>query len=467
MNFLESLQTKDTVTENGMVTNSTSLNECVNLFFTIGAMRGQDKSRLLSMFSKAFNESPLTAMKILFWSRDVRGGAGERQIFKDVIEFIAQTYPDKLRMNIHLISEYGRWDDLFILIGTELEKEVLDLIVNGLEKGDGLCSKWIPRKGVVFNKIRQRMKTTPKDLRQLLVRLSNTVEQKMCAREWQNIEYSKVPSLAMSRYTNVFKRKDSEGFSSYLQSLIKGETKVNASALYPYDVIKTLQHGNQGLANEQWKALPNYMEGCRERILPVVDVSGSMSSSIGGNGNLTCMDVSISLGIYISERNEGVFKDHFITFSKKPQLHKLVGNLKERFLQLQNASWGMNTDLEAVFTLILNKAKESNVSESEMPTKVLILSDMEFDEAQGGSFTAQEMIREKYESSGYKMPDIIYWNIQSRNSNFPVRFDEKGTALISGLSPSIVKSVLSGEEVSPIKIMEQTLNKDRYKDIKV
>jgi hypothetical protein len=467
MNFLESLQTKDVFTENGMLTNSTTMNECVNLFFTIGAMRGQDKSRLLSMFSKSFNESPITAMKILFWSRDVREGAGERQIFKDIIEFLAQTHPNELRKNIHLISEYGRWDDIFSLFGTELEKDVLDLIVVGLEKGDGLCSKWIPRKGVVFNKIRKRMKTTPKELRQLLVRLSNTVEQKMCAKEWQNIEYSKVPSLAMSRYTKVFTNRDQVGFSSYLQSLKEGTTKVNASTLYPYDVIKNLQYGNQGLANEQWKALPNYMGGSSEKILPVVDVSGSMQSLIGGKGSVSCMDVSISLGMYISERNEGMFKDHFITFSSKPELQKLVGNLKERLLQLQNASWGMNTNLEAVFTLILNKALESKVSESEMPTKILIMSDMEFDEAQGGSFTAQEMIREKYNESGYKMPDIIYWNIQSRNSNFPVKFDEKGTALISGLSPSILKSILSGENMSPVKIMEETLNKVRYKDIKV
>jgi len=467
MNFLEALQTNDTLTENGMVTNSTSLNECLNLFFTIGAMRGQEKVRLLTMFSKAFNESPLTAMKILFWSRDIREGAGERQIFKDVIEFLAQTYPIQLRKNIHLISEYGRWDDMFNLIGTELEKDVLDVIVNGLEKGDGLCSKWIPRKGVVFNKIRQRMKTTPKELRQLLVGLSNTVEQKMCARDWQNIEYSKIPSLAMSRYTNVFNRRDNDGFKSYLESLKQGKTKVNASALYPYDVLKTLQYGDQGLANEQWKALPNFMEGNTERILPVVDVSGSMSNSVGGNGNLTCMDVSISLGMYISERNEGSFRDHFITFSENPKLQKLVGNLKERFMQLQSASWGYNTNLESVFTLILNKAKENSISESEMPTKILILSDMEFDEAQKGSFTAQEMIRQMYQESGYKMPGIIYWNIQSRNQNFPVRFDTQGTALISGLSPSIVKSVLGGEDLSPIKIMFETLNKSRYNDITV
>jgi len=467
MNFLESLQTKDAFTENGMVTNSTSLNECLNLFFTIGAMRGQEKTRLLSMFSKAFHESPITAMKILFWSRDIRGGAGERQIFKDILEFLADTYPNQLRKNIHLITEYGRWDDMFVLFGTELEKDSLDLLVSGLEKGDGLCAKWVPRKGVVFNKIRQRMKVTPKELRQMLVRLSNTVEQKMCAKDWVNIEYSKLPSLAMSRYTNAFNKNDIDGFKSYLQSLKEGKTKVNASALYPYDVVKTLTKGQWELANEQWKALPNFMEGSKERILPVVDTSGSMSREIGGNGNLTCLDVSISLGMYISERNGGEFKDHFITFSSKPQLQKLVGSLKERYNQLTNAHWGMNTNLEAVFTLILNKALENKVSESEMPTKILILSDMEFDEANGGSFTAQEMIRHQYENVGYKMPDIIYWNIQSRNSNFPVRFDEKGTALISGLSPSILKSILGGEEVNPLKIMEETLNKPRYNDIKV
>jgi len=409
----------------------------------------------------------LSAMKILFWSRDVRGGAGERQIFKDVIEFLAQTYPEKIKANIHLISEFGRWDDLFVFMGTELEKDSLDLLVSGLEKGDGLCAKWIPRKGVVFNKIRQRMKSTPKELRQMLVKLSNTVEQKMCAKDWVNIEYSKLPSLAMSRYTNAFNKNDSDGFKTYLQSLKEGKTKVNASALYPYDVVKTLTKGQWELANEQWKALPNFMEGCGERILPVVDTSGSMSTEIGGNGNLTCLDVSISLGMYISERNEGEFKDHFITFSSKPQLQKLVGTLKERYNQLTNANWGMNTNLEAVFTLILNRALENKVSESEMPTKILILSDMEFDEANGGSFTAQEMIKHQYENVGYKMPDIIYWNIQSRNKNFPVRFDEMGTALISGLSPSILKSILSGEEVSPIKIMEVTLNNPRYSHITV
>ena len=178
----------------------------------------------------------------------------------------------------------------------------------------------------------------------------------MCANEWTNIEYSKVPSLAMARYTKAFSKHDLNGFGVYLESLKKGETKVNAGAVYPYDVVKTLSQGIKDLAVEQWKSLPNFMEGSTERILPVVDVSGSMSTSAGNNNNLSCMDIAISLGLYISERNEGSFKDSFITFSEKPQLQKLSGNLYDRFIQLRTADWGMSTNLESVFKLILNQS---------------------------------------------------------------------------------------------------------------
>lgn len=465
MNFLDALQTEDTFTENGMVTNSSSLNECVNLFFTIGAMRGQDKQRLLSNFSKAFNENPLTAMRILFWSRDVRGGAGERQIFRDIIQFLAETDSEVLAKNIKFIPEFGRWDDLTVLFNTKVNDDAIATIVQGLETRNGLCAKWMPRKGVIFNSIRKAMGLTPKSLRKLLVELSNTVEQKMCANEWTNIEYSKIPSLAMGRYSKAFLKHDDSGFRQYLVHLKSGETKINTGAVYPYDVIKTLNHGDRELAIEQWKSLPNFMEGCTERILPVVDVSGSMGCSVGGNSNVTCMDVAISLGLYISERNEGEFKDSFITFSEKPVLQKLSGDLFHRYSQLRTADWGMNTNLEKVFKLILGQAKKHNVSQNEMPTKILILSDMEFDQATRQSDSAMKMIRSEYEQHGYTLPSIIYWNIQSRNKNFPVRFDEKGTALVSGLSPSIMKSILIGNIDSPEHIMNITIDSDRYKMI--
>jgi hypothetical protein len=460
MNFIDALQSEDTLTENGMVTNSSTLNECINLFFTIGAMRGQDKNRLISNFSKAFNENPLTALKILFWVRDVRGGAGERQIFRDILKYLVEIHPNVVKQNIQAIPYFGRWDDLSVLFGSTLEAQAVQMYVNGLIVKDGLCAKWIPRKGNIFNVIRKAMNITPKDLRKLLVGISSTVEQKMCANEWSNIEYEKTPSLAMGRYTKAFAKHDITGFTEYLEKLKKGETKVNAGAVYPYNVIQTMNQGSWELANEQWKSLPNFMEGTTERILPVVDVSGSMGSIV--SGSITCLDVAISLGLYISERNEGVFKDSFITFSEKPQLEKVSGTLKERYEQMSTADWGMNTNLELVFNLILNQALKHEVLPEDMPYKLLIMSDMEFDEATRQSDSAIQMIRRQYDNSGYSLPQIIFWNIQSRSKNFPVRYDESGTALISGLSPSIVKSVLGGKEMTPVSIMNETINSNRY-----
>lgn len=465
MNFIDALQSEDTLTENGMVTNSSTLNECVNLFFTIGAMRGQDKERLLSTFSKAFNENPLTALKILFWVRDVRGGAGERQIFRDILKYLVENHPNVVKQNIQAIPFFGRWDDLSVLFGTKLEAEATKMFVDGLIVENGLCAKWIPRKGVIFNAIRKALKTTPKNLRNLLVGISNTVEQKMCANQWTNIEYSKTPSLAMGRYTKAFAKHDITGFTEYLEKLKKGEVKVNAGAVYPYNVVQTMNQGSWELANEQWKSLPNFMEGTTERILPVVDVSGSMGSVV--SGSITCLDVAISLGLYISERNEGVFKDSFITFSEKPQLQVLSGSLKERYNQISQADWGMNTNLNLVFNLILNQALKHKVLPEDMPSKILIMSDMEFDQATRQSESAIQMIRRQYEESGYSLPQIIFWNIQSRGGNFPVRYNESGTALISGLSPSIVKSVLGGKEMTPVSIMNETINSERYSVIEM
>lgn len=465
MNFIDALQSNDTYTENGMVTNSSTLNECVNLFFTIGAMRNQDKVRLISTFSKAFNENPLVALKILFWVRDVRGGAGERQIFRDIIKYLAENHPMVVKNNIQAIPHFGRWDDLSVLFGTELEAEATRMFVSGLIVENGLCAKWIPRKGVIFNAIRKALNTTPKNLRKLLVGISNTVEQKMCANHWTDIEYDKTPSLAIGRYTKAFVKHDKTGFTEYLEKLKKGETKVNAGAVYPYNIVQTMEQGSWELANEQWKSLPNFMEGTTERILPVVDVSGSMSSKV--SGSISCLDVAVSLGLYISERNEGVFKDCFITFSEVPQLEKVSGTLKERYYEMIAADWGMSTNLEKVFELILNQAIKHSVSPEDMPSKILIMSDMEFNQASNHSESAIQMIRRMYDESGYSLPQVIFWNIQSRNKNFPVRCDESGTALISGLSPSIVKSVLGGKEMTPVSIMNETINSDRYSIIEI
>jgi len=473
MDLISALQQKDTVTENGMVTNSSSLNNCLDLFFKIGAYRAAEEKDIVRQFSLAFLESPLDAMRILFWSRDVRGGAGERRVFRVCIKYLAENHPGAVIKNIHLIPEFGRWDDVLELIGTNAESRALELISDALRLGNGLCSKWMPRKGPIANTLRKHMGLIPKEYRKILVGATKAIETSMCSKNWKEIEYSQVPSLAAARYQKAFLRNDGERYGQYVTDLTSTDpnkkVKINASAVYPYDVIKSLKRGIEEVANEQWKALPNYLEGSNEMILPVVDVSGSMSTPVNNKGSLSCLDVSISLGLYISERNEGAFKDSFITFSETPQLQKLKGSLLERYNQLQFSEWGMNTDLESVFSQILRQASLHQIDEKEMPKKILIISDMEFDSAINGerSLSAMEMIRAKYEEKGYQMPSVIFWNVQSRGNNVPVRFDETGTALISGFSPSIMASVLGGKSIDPNSIMFDTINLPRYKEVSI
>ena len=452
-----------TLTENGMVTNPTTLNKCVDLFFSIGAMRGKSQDKVVSLFNEAYKENPLIASKLLFWSRDVRSGAGERQIFRDIVTHLTTTSPQTVRKNIGLIPEFGRWDDVLVLVGTELEDDMFILIKDSLTNGDALCAKWMPRKGDVANRLRKLFRFTPKEYRKMLVNLTNVVESKMCAKDWESIDYSKLPSLASSRYQKSFVKNDTERYDEYKKALIDGTAKVNAGAVYPYDIIKSINQGGDTIVSEkQWESLPNWMEDSNERILPVVDVSGSMCCPAGGNDNLSCMDVAISLGMYISERNEGNFKDAFVTFSNNPQLQYLTGGLKERLNKLRRSDWGMSTDLEAVFNLILNQAKTYNIPQDKMPTKIMILSDMQFNQATRSDLGSQSMIESMYEVAGYKKPDIIYWNLNASGDNFPVEFDKDGTALVSGFSPSILKPLLSGKNMTPESIMMETVNDERY-----
>ncbi|MCH2174287.1 MAG: DUF2828 family protein [Lentisphaeria bacterium] len=476
MSLLKALSGKIKRTENGMQTFAGSTNYSVDLFFTIAAVRGADKGRIINMFYKALSEDALSAIRILFWARDVRGGAGERQVFKDILTDAAENFPEFIKPNVGLIPEFGRWDDLFALFGTPLERDALRLIAKGLQEKNGLCAKWMPRQGRIAGKLRAYLKMTPKQYRKMLVALSDVVESAMCAQAWDLIEYSKLPSVAAARYQKAFKRNDGIRYENYKAGLISGKSTINAGAVYPYDITKSLMYGDDKVAVAQWKTLPNYLAGSKDRILPVVDVSGSMMAPAGGNGKVTCLDVAISLGLYISERNFGLFKDAFITFSAMPELQYLKGNLKSRYEQLAHSTWGMNTNIQAVFELILNQALSVGLKAKDMPAKILILSDMEFDVATSSSwgesvpkwdFHAQQKIASMYAKAGYTTPVIVYWNIQSRQDNIPVRYDENGTALISGFSPSIMTSLLSGIEFTPKLVMERTIHADRYKLITI
>jgi hypothetical protein len=435
----------------------------LDLFGAVGAMRGKD---VTGLFKDAYAEDPDSALRIMFWARDVRMGAGERKLFRDVLPLINYGNID-LEKFYDLIVELGRWDDLFSLLELEDHKAPLTAyLVKHLNAGHGLLAKWTPRKGLVFNTIRRAMGVDPKTLRQKLVSLSNTVEQKMCAKDWASINYSSVPSVASARYQRAFGRNDQERYADYLARLTKGDTtvKINAGAVYPYDIIKSVRSGNKTAADAQWKALPDFVAGSDARMLTVVDVSGSMTCPAGGNPSITCMDVAISLGLYLSERSAGAFKDMFVTFSENPALQKLTGtSLAERCNQLSRADWGMTTNLEKVFSTLLKFATTYKVPADQMPTHLLIMSDMQFNSCvRNHNATLMENIRKQYEAAGYAQPAVIFWQLNATPGKNPVQLTEANTALVSGFSPSLIGSILNAKAVTPMDIMIDTISKDRY-----
>jgi hypothetical protein len=315
------------------------------------------------------------------------------------------------------------------------------------------------------NQIASFLGYTPRQWRKLLVSLSKTVEQQMCANDWENINFSQVPSVASARYKRAFHKHATEAFGSYVEGLKNGTETVHAGAVYPYQVIQSMK--NSGSATEirfaeaQWNALPNYVGNVN--ILPMVDVSGSMGCPAGGSQAITCMDVAISLGLYLADKNTGTFKDLFLTFSATPEILHLSGDLYTKYSAMSESGWGMNTNLVGAMEAILNVATLNNVAQSEMPTHLLILSDMQFDQASNPNQTAMDMIEEKFLEAGYNVPAVVFWNLNAHD-NVPVRFDEKGTALISGFSPAIMKSVLKMDvdSLSPISIMLDTILSPRY-----
>lgn len=458
---------KDRITENGMVTNSTSLNSCVDMYFMGGATRHWTKEERISLFEKAFMEDPLIAMKLLFYMRDIRSGVGERDFFRDCISYLEETHPDILKKNAYLIPNFGRWDDLFF-VDPEIS---LPIIKEGIENKNGLLCKWLPRKTQYNNyaaKVRNHLGLSPKEYRKLIVSLSNTVEQKMCNKNFNEIDYQKVPSCAMNKYRSAFYKNDESRFKEFIDGVKNGEFKMNAGAIYPHMLYRALVKGNYKV-NEaievQWNSLPNYMEGSKHRILPMVDVSPSMKMLNG-----LPLEVSISLGIYISERNESIFKDAFMTFSDSPTMEYMKGTFVERACQLRRAKWGRTTNLEKAFDLLLKKSVEHKIDKEYMPTILMIISDMQFNVASSMDKTSIEMIREKYEKFGYEMPQIIFWNVRAELDNVPAEDNELGVGLVSGFNTSILKDVLNGDinkKPTPYETMMNTINSGRYDSVSI
>lgn len=465
MNKLVAAANNSTVTANGMPAYKSTGDYVLDLFAKAGSSRSAD---LTDLFNKSLAENKELTLRTMLWARDVRGGAGERETFRSFLkEFAKGKHGPECFGFIKLIPEVGRWDDLHTLFDTPYEGVAIALIGKALAEGNQLAAKWTPRQGPVANKIRKGLNVaSPKAFRKLLVSLTNVVEQKMCAKLWDEINYSHVPSIAAKNYAKAFAKHNPEGYAAYKAALVKGTAKINASAIFPHDVIKSL-YGDSVIAEAQWKALPDYLANKEGNILPVIDVSGSMSCAYAGP-NLSCMDVAVSLGLYMAERIRGKFKDTFMTFHTSPRLETLkAGSLSQRVNQIRGASWGGSTDIARTFDLVLNAAKSWNLPESEMPTEIVILSDMQFNQADRSGANALQLAQSKYAAAGYKMPKLVFWNISNgAYEAMPINKDSSGAVLVSGFSPSILKTVL-GTPTTPVDAMLDTIMQERYNYLSV
>ena len=458
--------TPDTTTTNGMGAHSKTGSALVDLFSSIGASRDSVREAI-NTFERALNVDAILAAKILLWARDVREGAGERNVPREMLKFLENRDPELVLRLLPKLPELGRFDDLLVFGNPKVKKAALSLFADALRSGSGLAAKWAPREKSANRKqaieLMQFMGLTPKQYRRLIVEATNVVETKMCSNEWSEINFSHVPSVAHSRYKKAFAKKAPEAYGSYVTALVKGTpgVKINAGAIFPHDVIKNAL-SNQSLSDvidAQWAALPNFM-GDGHKALAMVDVSGSMTCSVGGISGTTCMQVAIALGLYVSDKNSGPFKDLFLTFSTRPSFVHLTGKITDKIQQMSRAKWDMSTNLEGAFEAILDHAVQNDVPAEDMPSTLLILSDMQFNACVRGA-TATDMIKKAYTRAGYSIPNVVFWNLKEYG-NRPAKSSTPGVALVSGFSPAILSSVLGREIKSPYETMMDVFGNSRY-----
>ena len=471
MQFAEAIDNQLTRTTNGMKARVSSANACVDLFYNIGASRGKD---IVPAFTAAYVENRDLALRIALWARDARGGSGERQVFRDILAYMEKKNPADAEILMRKIPDVGRFDDLFVFTDPKLKWEAFNLLGNHLREGNGLAAKWTPRKGELARELREFFGMTPKQYRKTLVGMTSVVETQMCANDWDSINYNHVPSVAHARYKKAFGRHGTT-YAEYVTKLANGEAgvKINAGAVFPYDVLKgcinsysrsQLTKQQLDVVEAQWNALPDFIGDAN--VLPMVDSSGSMTCAAGGHNSksgMSCLEVALSLGLYFADKNKGKFKDTFLTFSRSPKLVELKGNINDKINQM-NTGEVANTNLHAAFKLILDVAVKNKVPQAEMPETLVIFSDMQFDQGVDRDESAMEMIERKFKDAGYTVPQVVFWNLNAAYGNTPVKFDKRGTALVSGFSPAVAKGVLSNdmEDFTPEAIMLKTVMVDRY-----
>ena len=505
--FLEELKEIQnfTTTENGAVAFRSTGNAMLDAFGSLGAMKDSSVESILKTFDLAFNENPEMAMKLLFYIRDVRGGQGMRRVFRVIITHLAYTHPELVVANLENILFFGRGDDYLCLLDTPVEKAVIEYIYRVVSDDLALiahgqpCSllgKWLPSENAssmetkrYANKLIKGLKLTPKQYRKMLTTLRRNigiVETYMSRNEWDKIAFSKVPSRASMIYSDAFQKHCLDEYIQYLKDVAEGKATINAGALFPVDIIhKSLEIGwgnknikDRYLLEGMWNALPNYLEGLNETGICVVDTSGSMYG--------TPLEVALSLGIYCADKCNGPFKNHFLTFSSRPHLQEIVGEtIVDKVANMERAGWEMNTNIEAVFNLILDTAIRNNLNQEDLPAKLYIISDMQFDtcihvdERHKFSGTFMDAMESKFAEHGYILPAIVYWNVRASNCGIcQKKFGDHNCCMVSGYSPSLFKSVIEGTDyieeqkedgtkitkqvIDPMTVMERTLNNERY-----
>ena len=475
-------ESRKTFTENGATAYNSTGEACLDLFSTIGALRNRPEVEVESLFAEAFKEDKLLATKILFYARDIREGCGERKVFRTLLSYLAKYHPEAVRPNMDLIGVYGRYDDLYTFIGTPLEKDMWAAMkkqfeedVQNYKKGHAisLLAKWIKTPDASSKATRELgIKTAvnlgykvydfKRILRQLRKHL-NIVESYMSAGEWDKITYSEVPSRAMTIYRNAFMRHDETRFTEFNTKAVTGEVKINSSTLYPYDIVEKVLRGQYDDTLEaQWRQLPDYVEKGTNAIV-MADVSGSMTCS-GGRPLAT----SIGLAMYFAERNIGAYHNLFMTFSERPDVVNLEGEtLKQKVKFLERANWGMSTDLESAFNKVLEIAIENKIPQEEMVKSIIVVSDMEINYCESSDWSFYDMMKRRFANAGYEIPNIVFWNVNSRNDVFHADKDRKGVQLCSGQSITTFKQLMQCIGMTPVEMMYNVINSPRYEAITV
>ena len=485
--------TNYTVTENGAIAHKTTRSDLLDMFAMGAAMRNRTDADVMLMFRKAFEENPVYALKCLFYIRDVRGGQGERRFFRVVIRDMAKqaNMLPHIRRNMENIAEYGRWDDLYAFVGTPLEADAFGLIKKQLAldvqcKTPSLLAKWLKSENAsskettrLGNITRRHLNMTHKEYRKVLAVLRtriNIVEKLMSENRWEEIEFDKIPSKAGLIYKNAFARRDI--IKAKYEKFAKDEnTKVNASTLYPYEVVEKVRshyyrmtETDRAMLNKYWANLTDYFNGANFNALAMVDTSGSMMG--------IPMNVAVSLGLYCAERAGGPFANHYISFSSRPQLIECEGiDFVDKAQRIMRSNLCENTNIEAAFDMLLHTALANNVHQKDMPQNIIVISDMEFDEATGDTMgwyrgarntsqmnsrnaeTLLEGIAKEWNEEGYEMPHLIFWNVNARQANIPMIGNGR-ISYVSGFSPSIFQTIMTGK--TGYDLMMECLNGERY-----